>query len=60
LCWSLKHEWTNHAEYDDEDVARIAVFRYRETFWSPVLPHQTLGYQTPNKADAENAPAKPA
>lgn len=57
---SLKHEWTNHDEYADEEAARIAVFKYIETFYNTVHLHQTLGYRTPDELKAENAPANAA
>lgn len=58
--WSLKHEWTNHDEYADEEAARIAVFKYIEMFYNTVRLHQTLGYRTPDELEAENAPANAA
>ena len=41
--WSLKHEWTNHAEYADLEAARRSVFKYIETFYNPVRLHQKFG-----------------
>jgi putative transposase len=58
--WSLKHEWTNHHEYTDEEAARVAVFKYIETFYNTVRLHQTLGYRTPSEVEAESAPANAA
>jgi len=58
--WSLKHEWTNHHEYADEEAARVAVFKYVETFYNTVRLHQTLGYRTPTEVEAEYAPANAA
>ena len=55
--WSLKHEWTKHESFDDLEAARLSVFKYIETFYNPVRLHQTLGYQSPNQYEAENAPA---
>ena len=55
--WSLKHEWTNHESFDDLAAARLSVFKYIETFYNPVRLHQTLGYQSPDQYEAENAPA---
>ncbi len=47
--WSLKHEWTNHEEFQNLAEARSSVFRYIETFYNAQRIHQTLGYQTPNQ-----------
>ena len=58
--WSLKHEWTKHESFDDLEAARLSVFMYLETFYNPVRLHQTLGYQSPDDYEAENAPAKAA
>ena len=55
--WSLKHEWTNHESYENLEAARLSVFKYIETFYNSQRLHQTLGYQTPNQFEAENAPA---
>ena len=40
--WSLKHEWTNHEQYQDREDARLSVFKYIETFYNPVRLHQAL------------------
>ena len=58
--WSLKHEWTNHAEYANLEEARLSVFKYLETFYNPVRLHETLGYQSPNQKEADHAPAHAA
>ena len=58
--WSLKHEWTNHENFQNLADARLSVFRYIETFYNPVRLHQTLGYLTPNQFEAEHAPAQAA
>jgi len=58
--WSLKHEWTNHAQFADLEVARLSVFKYIETFYNPLRLHQTLGYLSPNQFEAEHAPAAAA
>jgi len=58
--WSLKHEWTNHAQFADLEEARLSVFKYIETFYNPVRLHQTLGYMSPNLFEAEHAPAQAA
>ena len=55
--WSLKHEWTNHERFADLESARLSVFKYIETFYNPVRLHQTLGYQSPDKYEADHAPA---
>jgi putative transposase len=55
--WSLKHEWTNHEQFDDLQAARLSVFKYIETFYNPVRTHQTLDYLSPDQYEAENAPA---
>ena len=55
--WSLKYEWTNHAQFADLQDARLSVFKYIETFYNPVRIHQTLGYLSPDQFEAENAPA---
>ena len=58
--WSLKNEWTNHAEFADEAAARMSVFKYIETFYNSERIHQTLGYKTPNQFEAEYAPVAAA
>jgi putative transposase len=58
--WSLKHEWTNHENFQNLADARLSVFRYIETFYNPERLHQTLGYLTPNQFEAEHAPASAA
>lgn len=55
--WSLKYEWTNHERFADLESARLSVFKYIETFYNPVRLHQTLGYQSPDKYEADHAPA---
>lgn len=54
--WSLKHEWTNHESYENLEAARLSVFKYIETFYNTERLHQTLGYKSPNKFEAEYAP----
>jgi putative transposase len=54
--WSLKHEWTNQDHLTDLQAARMSVFKYIETFYNPVMTHQTLGYLSPDQYEAENAP----
>jgi putative transposase len=58
--WSLKHEWTNHENFQNQADARLSVFRYIETFYNPERLHQTLGYLSPNQFEAEHAPASAA
>jgi putative transposase len=55
--WSLKHEWTKHETFADLEAARLSVFKYVETFYNPVRLHQSLGYKSPDKFEAEYAPA---
>ena len=55
--WSLKHEWTKHESFENLEAARLSVFKYVETFYNPVRLHQTLGYKSPDKFEAEYAPA---
>ncbi len=47
--WSLKHEWSKHAEYAGLEDAHLSVFKYIETFYNPVRIHQTLGYLSPDE-----------
>ena len=54
--WSLKHEWTKHETFADLEAARLSVFKYVETFYNPVRLHQSLGYKSPDKFEAEYAP----
>ena len=54
--WSLKHEWTKHETFADLQAARLSVFKYVETFYNPVRLHQSLGYKSPDKFEAEYAP----
>ena len=58
--WSLKHEWTNHENFQNLADTQLSVFRYIETFYNPQRLHQTLGYLTPNQFEAEHAPASAA
>lgn len=55
--WSLKHEWTKHDSFENLEAARLSVFKYVETFYNPVRLHQSLGYKSPDKFEAEYAPA---
>jgi len=54
--WSLKHEWTKHDEFENLAAARLSVFNYIETFYIAERIHQTLGYKSPDKFEAEYAP----
>jgi len=54
--WSLKHEWTKHQHFHDLEHARLSVFKYIETFYNTERLHQTLGYKSPDKFEAEYAP----
>jgi putative transposase len=54
--WSLKHEWTNHERFENLPAARLSVFKYIETFYNAERLHQTLGYKSPDKFEAEYAP----
>lgn len=58
--WSLKHEWTNHAQYANLAEARLSIFKYIETFYNDKRLHMTLGYLSPNQFEAENAPVTAA
>jgi len=58
--WSLKHEWTNHENFQNLADTQLGVFRYIETFYNPERLHQTLGYLSPNQFEAEHAPASAA
>lgn len=52
--WSLKHEWTNHADYENLEAARLGAFKYIETFYNSTRLHQTLGYLSPNQFEASS------
>ena len=54
--WSLKHEWTKHEHFENLATARWSVFKYIETFYNTERLHQTLGYKSPDKFEAEYAP----
>jgi putative transposase len=54
--WSLKNEWTNHESFENLAAARLSVFKYIETFYNHERLHQTLGYKSPDKFEAEYAP----
>lgn len=58
--WSLKHEWTNHAEYADLEAARFSVFKYIETFYNSERLHMALGYQSPDQFETDHAPVTAA
>ena len=54
--WSLKHEWTKHETFENLAAAHLSVFKYIETFYNAERLHQTLGYKSPDKFEAEYAP----
>jgi len=54
--WSLKHEWTKHENFENLAAAHLSVFKYIETFYNAERLHQTLGYKSPEKFEAEYAP----
>lgn len=54
--WSLKHEWTKHQQFENLAAARLSVFKYIETFYNTQRLHQSLGYKSPEKFEAEYAP----
>jgi putative transposase len=54
--WSLKHEWTKHEQFANLAAVRLSVFKYIETFYNTERLHQTLGYQSPQKFEADHAP----
>lgn len=56
--WSLKHEWTNHEIYVDAADARLSVFKYIEVFYNRKRIHQALGYVSPERYEADHAPAR--
>lgn len=58
--WSLKHEWTKHEHFENLAAARLSVFRYIETFYNTERLHQTLGYKSPDRFEADHAPATAA
>lgn len=55
--WSLKHEWTNHQTYADLADARLSVFKYIDLFYNRKRIHQALGYVSPERYEADHAPA---
>ena len=56
-----KHEWTNHQTFSNLEEARLSVFKYMETFLqSGKTPTKPLGYLSPDRYEAENAPAAAA
>ena len=57
---SLKHEWTKHETFADLEAARLCLFKYIETFYNALRPHQTLGYQSLNQFEADHALATAA
>jgi len=55
--WSLKQEWTRHRTYEDQEEARMSVFKYIETFYNSKRIHQTLGYLTPDEFERNHRAA---
>ena len=55
--WSLKHEWTKHESYASLESARLSVFKYIKVFYNRQRLHQSLGYKTPERFEADHAPA---
>ncbi len=53
--WSLKHEWTDHEQFETIEEARLSVFKYIETFYNTERLHQTLNYQTPEEFESNHA-----
>ncbi len=53
--WSLKHEWTKFASFENLEEARWSVFKYIETFYNSERIHQTLNYQTPDQFEKLHA-----
>ena len=45
---TIKNEWLSRHRFQTRDQARIAVFRYIETFYNPRRRHSTLGQQSPD------------
>lgn len=50
---NLKNEITHHTIYDTRAEARAAIADYIEVYYNRMRPHQTLGYRTPTKAEAQ-------
>ncbi len=44
---NLKNELVHHADFQDRDEARSAIFDYIEVFYNRQRVHQTLNYRTP-------------
>ena len=53
--WSLKQEWTRHEQFENQEEARMSVFKYIETFYNTERIHQTLNYQTPEEYERNYA-----
>ncbi len=58
--WSLSRSSSSSMFMSSAEAARLSVFKYVETFYNPVRLHQTLGYQSPDQYEAENATAQAA
>ena len=53
--WSLKNEWTRHEQFENQEEARMSVFKYIETFYNTERIHQTLDYLTPEEFERKHA-----
>lgn len=49
---SLKGEFLEHQHFATHQAARVAVFRYIETFYNPVRLHSSIGYRPPNEFES--------
>jgi putative transposase len=46
---TLKAEWIKRRRYRSRDEARLSIFRYVETFYSPRRRHSSLGSISPTR-----------
>ena len=57
--WStLKTEWLQQYDFQDQPAAELAIFDYIETFYNPKRLHSALGYQSPVEFELELSHAK--
>lgn len=57
--WStLKTEWLQQHNFEDQPEAELAIFDYIETFYNPKRLHSALGYQSPVEFELELSHAK--